>query len=93
MTLTDFVLPNPDLVPATIRDKIGSWSDYVDYWAIDFGFGEQEGQRDTFHNQWQSYRTRADRTLELTAHHEYDEAGPHRVIGNDTTHEVGVVVR
>lgn len=99
VTLTDFVLPNPELVPATVRDKITGWADYVDYWAVDFGFGEQEGQEDTFHNQWQSYRTRADRSLELTAHHEYDARGPHRVIvkvvdvfGNDTTHEVAVQV-
>ncbi|MGI9003152.1 MAG: DNA methyltransferase [Pseudonocardia sp.] len=97
--LTDFVLPNPDLVPDTIRDKITSWSDYVDYWAVDFDSGAA-GDGDTFHNQWQSYRTRADRSLELAAHHDYDEPGAHRVLvkvvdvfGNDTTSEVEVTVR
>ncbi len=104
VTLTDFVLPNPELVPATIRDKIVSWSDYVDYWAVDFAFGEG-GAGDTFHNQWQSYRTRANRGLELSAHHDYDitvtdPPGPRRILvkvvdvfGNDTTSEVGVTVR
>ncbi len=104
VTLTDFVLPNPELVPATIRDKIASWSDYVDYWAVDFAFGEG-GAGDTFHNQWQSYRTRANRGLELSAHHDYDitvtdPPGPRRILvkvvdvfGNDTTSEVGVTVR
>jgi len=96
--LTDFVLPNPDLVPTTIRDKITSWSDYVDYWAVDFDFGAG-GDGDTFHNQWQSYRTRADRALELAAHHDYDEPGSRRILvkvvdvfGNDTTSEVAVSV-
>ena len=96
--LTDFVLSNPELVPATIRDKIRGWSDYVDYWAVDFDFGIA-GDGDTFHNQWQSYRTRADRSLELAADHDYDEPGPKRVVvkvvdvfGNDTTSEVQVRV-
>jgi len=94
VTLTNFVLPNPDLVPETVRSKITDWADYVDYWAVDFGFAG-----DTFHNQWQSYRTRANRALELTAQHDYDEPGSYRVqvkvvdvFGNDTTTEVEVTV-
>ncbi|WP_309233078.1 site-specific DNA-methyltransferase [Blastococcus sp. TML/C7B] len=94
--LVDFVLPNPELVPASVRDKITGWADYVDYWAVDFTFGAEGGSdgnsADTFRNQWQSYRTRADRRLDLTAHHEYDEPGRHTVLvkvvdifGNDTT--------
>lgn len=97
LTLRDFVLPNPDLLAAGIRDKITAWSDYIDYWAVDFTFGATDG--DTFHNQWQSYRSRANRALELTAHHGYDAAGPHTVLvkvidifGNDTTARVEVTV-
>lgn len=96
--LVDFVLPNPELVPASVRDKIGGWADYVDYWAVDFTFGA-DGDTDTFRNQWQSYRTRADRKLDLSAHHEYDEPGRHIVLvkvvdifGNDTTTAVYVDV-
>jgi len=94
VALEGFVLPSPDLVPVTVRDKITSWADYVDYWAVDFTFeqGASDGTQDTFRNQWQSYRTRASRSLELTAQHTYDEAGPHTVLvkvvdifGNDTT--------
>lgn len=99
VTLEDFVLPNPALVPAAVRDKVKGWSDYVDYWAVDFTYGAGE-HGDTFHNQWQSYRTRADRRLELTAHHDYDEPGEHVVLvkvvdifGNDTTTAVPVTVR
>ena len=103
VTLEDFVLPNPDLVPEAVRAKVSGWSDYVDYWAVDFTFGASplgEAATDTFRNQWQSYRTRADRSLELTASHDYDEPGAHTVLvkvvdifGNDTTTAVPVTVR
>lgn len=96
--LEDFVLPNPDLVPPSVRDKVKGWSDYVDYWAVDFTFGA-DGATDTFRNSWQSYRTRADRRLELTAHHDYQGPGEHTVLvkvvdvfGNDTTTAVPVTV-
>jgi hypothetical protein len=82
-----------------VRDKITGWADYVDYWAVDFTFGD-DGDIDTFHNQWQSFRTRADRNLELTAQHDYDGSGPHTVLvkvvdifGNDTTTAVPVTVK
>jgi len=108
VTLTDFVLANPELVPVLVRDKISGWADYVDYWACDFTFGSGGGAQaddtsdtsDTFRNQWQSYRTRADRSLELTAIHDYDKPGTHTVLvkvvdifGNDTTTAVDVSVR
>ena len=57
------------------------------------------GHGDTFHNQWQSYRTRADRRLERTAIHDYEETGNYTVLvkvvdifGNDTTTAVEVSV-
>jgi hypothetical protein len=96
VTLADFVLPTPELVPESVRGKIGGWADYVDYWAVDFSY---DGAGDTFANQWQSYRTRADRSLELTAVHDYDTPGEHTVLvkvvdifGNDTTTVVDVRV-
>lgn len=96
--LEDFMLPNPELVPASARSKITSWSDYIDYWAVDFTYGsEGSGEPDTFRNQWQSYRTRNDRSLELEATHSYDDLGPKTVMvkvvdifGNDTTTVVRV---
>ncbi len=97
--LANFILPNPDLVPASVRDKISGWADYVDYWAVDFTYGTG-GHGDTFHNQWQSYRTRADRRLERSTAHDYDEPGTYTVLvkvvdvfGNDTTTAVEVGVR
>ena len=52
LTLSDFVIPSDD-VPAEVRSAIKHWSQMVDYWAVDWDFKD-----DTFHNQWQSYRTR-----------------------------------
>jgi adenine-specific DNA-methyltransferase len=86
--LSDFVIPNDELIPPEVRQKIKKWSDYVDYWAIDWDF-----QNDTFINGWTSYRTRKDRTLLLKSEaHEYTEPGKYRVVvkvidifGNDTS--------
>lgn len=37
--LTDFVIPDLDLIPQAVRDKVKKWSDYIDYWAVDFEYG------------------------------------------------------
>jgi hypothetical protein len=58
IALEDFIIPSLELVPLEVRDKVKKWSDYIDYWAVDWDFKE-----DTFHNQWQSYRTRKHSTL------------------------------
>ncbi|HRI45651.1 MAG TPA: DNA methyltransferase [Ignavibacteriaceae bacterium] len=87
--LTDFVIPNLDLIPAEVKKLIKKWSDYIDYWSVDWDYRE-----DTFHNQWQSYRTKKDRSLELiTDPMQYDRKGDYKVMvkvidifGNDTTH-------
>lgn len=91
--LKDFAIPNLDLIPSDVRGKIKKWSDYIDYWAVDWDWNE-----DTFHNMWQSYRTRKDRTLQLkTDGHTYETKGKHLVMikvidifGNDTTRVVEV---
>jgi len=86
--LDDFIIPNPDLVPDEVRSKIKKWSDYIDFWAVDWNY-----QGDTFHNEWQTYRTRKNPTLRLVSDpHPYDKAGSYRILvkvidifGNDTT--------
>lgn len=98
------------------------WTDWVDYWAVDFdymsrkeiirvpknaGTGEEVAQVQAgeaveyeerwtgsyiFENEWQSFRTRKDRDLELkSAPHTYTQAGRYTVavkvidiFGNDT---------
>ena len=78
LTLSDFVIPSDD-VPAEVRSAIKHWSQMVDYWAVDWDFKD-----DTFHNQWQSYRTRKDPKLELSVKHEY--AGSGQVHGGGKSH-------
>jgi adenine-specific DNA-methyltransferase len=86
--LKDFVIPNTDLIPEEVRNKVRKWSDYVDYWAVDWDFRD-----DTFINQWQTYRTRRSRSLALeTPEHTYEAAGKYRILvkvvdifGNDTS--------
>ena len=86
--LTDFAIPDTDLIPDEVRGKIQKWSDYIDYWAVDWDF-----QHDTFMNQWQAYRTRKVRKLDLeSAEHRYPRPGSYQVLvkvvdifGNDTS--------
>jgi adenine-specific DNA-methyltransferase len=94
--LTDFVIPNTELIPNEVREKIKKWSDYVDYWAVDFNF-----QNDTFVNQWTSYRTRQDRSLKLKSDpYTYKDSGKYRILvkvidifGIDTTQSFEVEVK
>ncbi|MEW5884858.1 MAG: site-specific DNA-methyltransferase [Armatimonadota bacterium] len=85
-----------------------NWTDWVDYWAIDFNFeskreiirvkNEESGEIEerwtgdyVFENEWQSFRTRKDRSLELAS--PFHECAPGRrklavkvvdIFGNDT---------
>jgi len=91
------------------------WTDWIDYWAVDFNFeskkeivrvAENGGEREAwtgnyiFENEWQAYRTRKSRALEMTsASHEYPAKGRYKVcvkvidiFGNDTTKVVEVKV-
>lgn len=99
------------------------WTDWVDYWAVDFNYESKreiiriklspesqerfegmepvQGQLETydevwtgdyiFENEWQSFRTKKDRTLELKSAYHECEAGRRRIavkvvdiFGNDT---------
>lgn len=92
------------------------WTDWIDYWAVDFDFESKKEiirvqnergkweERWTgdyiFENEWQSFRTKKDRTLELkSVFHEYPAKGRYKIgikvvdiFGNDTMKviEVGV---
>jgi len=72
--LKDFVIPHTDLIPTDVKEKIKKWTDWIDYWAIDFDF-----RNDTFNNGWTSYRTKKDRTLVLEAEHTYENKGTYKI--------------
>ena len=95
VTLNDFVIPNTDLIPEDVRVRIQKWSDYIDYWAVDWDF-----RNDTFMLGWVTYRTRKDRKLLLVSDpHSYDAPGRYRILlkiidifGNDTSQVFDVEV-
>lgn len=72
--LNDFVIPHTDLIPDDVRASIKKWTDWIDYWAVDFDF-----QSDTFNNGWTSYRTKSNRKLNLIAEHAYEKAGTYKI--------------
>ena len=96
VTLKDFVIPNTELIPEEVRSKVKKWSDYIDYWAVDWDF-----QNDTFMQGWVAYRTRKDRRLPLTSDaHAYEKPGKYRLLvkvidifGNDTSQAFDVKVK
>ena len=93
-----------------------NWQDWIDYWAIDFDFASQpetitvledgkEVKKRTgkfiFENEWQSFRTKSDRSLELTSSpFSYADPGNYSVavkvidiFGNDTTRVFKIKVK
>jgi adenine-specific DNA-methyltransferase len=92
------------------------WTDWIDYWAVDFDYaskpeiitivdetGEEKQVRTgnyIFENEWQSFRTRKDRSLELISiSHDYPRKGKYKIavkvidiFGNDTTKVIEVTV-
>ena len=94
--LRDFVIPSDELIPDAVRSEITQLSDYIDYWSVDFNFRD-----DTFHNEWQTYRTREESRLAVESDwHDYDAAGRYLIVvkvidifGNDTTKLAEVQIR
>ncbi len=91
--LQNFFMP-PDDVPEDVRRAITQWSQWIDYWAVDWDYRD-----DTFHNQWQTYRTKKEPKILLKAFHEYTEPGSYTIVmkvidilGNDTTKAMTVEV-
>jgi adenine-specific DNA-methyltransferase len=91
--LENFIIP-PDDVPEDIQGKITHWSQWIDYWAVDWNYKD-----DTFHNEWQSYRTKQNPKLELNVAHLYEKAGNYTVLvkvidilGNDTTKVIHITI-
>jgi adenine-specific DNA-methyltransferase len=96
VALQDFVIPNTELIPEDVRSKVKKWSDYIDYWAVDWDF-----RNDTFMQGWVAYRTRKERKLPLTSDaHTYEKSGKYRILvkvidifGNDTSQAFDVEVK
>ncbi|MDO9340906.1 MAG: hypothetical protein Q7T72_10355 [Bacteroidales bacterium] len=70
-----------------MQGKITHWSQWIDYWAVDWNYRD-----DTFHNEWQSYRTKQNTSIDLSGTHVYENSGNYTllvkvidILGNDTT--------
>jgi DNA modification methylase len=94
LELKDFII-SPDDVPKDVMEKVTHWSQWVDYWAVDWDY-----KGDTFHNQWQAYRTKKQTKLELKTTHTYEAPGVYTVLvkvidllGNDTTKAITLEVK
>ncbi len=96
VALKNFVIPNTELIPEDVRDKVQESSDYIDYWAVDWDF-----RNDTFMQGWVAYRTRKERQLPLVSDpHAYEKPGKYRILvkvidifGNDTSQVFAVEVK
>jgi len=85
LKIDDFQIPpTPEL--ADIASKVKDSRELIDYWAIDWDY-----KGDTFHNQWQSFRTKKEPKVDYEAKHEYDKKGEYQIMvkvidvfGNDT---------
>jgi adenine-specific DNA-methyltransferase len=92
--LKDFVIPTDD-IPEEARKAVKHWSQLIDYWAVDWDY-----KNDTFHNQWQAYRTRKEPKIELETKYTYPLAGKYTVVvkvidilGNDTTKTLEITMK
>lgn len=93
VTLDNFIIP-PDDIPEEVRGSITHWSQWIDYWSIDWNYRD-----DTFHNEWQSYRTKLNPKIELTATNQFEQKGKFTVLvkvidilGNDTTKAIQIEI-
>lgn len=100
----------------TKENLTSNWQDWIDYWAVDFDFASQpeivtvledgkEVKKRTgkfiFENEWQSFRTKSDRSLELiSSPFSYADSGNYSVavkvidiFGNDTTRVFKIKVK
>jgi len=92
--LKDFIIANPEYLPEDVKEKVKRFTDLIDYWAVDFDFKD-----DTFHNMWQSFRTRRHPRLVSEAYQTYEKEGNYKILvkvvdifGNDTNKLINVSI-
>jgi len=108
-TIKQIIKVSKDKAGIVSRDVLTKkWTDWIDYWSVDFDFeskreivrtfNEATGKYEetwtgdfVFENEWQSFRTRKDRNLELVTPYKECEKGRRKIaikvvdiFGNDT---------
>jgi len=94
LKITDFQIP-PTAELSEISDKIKDTRELIDYWAIDWDY-----KGDTFHNQWQSFRTKKNPKVDYEATHTYEKSGEYQIMvkaidvfGTDTNKVLKVKIK
>jgi len=89
LEFTGYDVPFFELLSNDFKGKIQKWTDWIDYWAVDFDY-----QNDIFNPLWVSYKTPKDRKIKLAAGpYEYDEVKTYKIrimavdiLGIETAH-------
>jgi hypothetical protein len=93
--LKDYLIPFLDKISNKIKKKITIYSDWIDYWAIDF-----HNSQELFNINWASFRTPKKRNLELKSIEcSYLKPGKHRIaimiidiLGIETIHKFEIKI-
>ncbi|MHA2393559.1 MAG: site-specific DNA-methyltransferase [Promethearchaeota archaeon] len=73
--LLNYIIPFTSVISKEIKEKIASFSDWIDYWAVDF-----DTRGDLFINIWYSYRTPKTRMLSTKSDvYHYEEPGNYKI--------------
>lgn len=102
VALKNFAIPSEEFIPNDLRGKIANWSDYIDYWSVDWDYENlKSGDGELiFQNDWQTFRTKKSPKLELeTPLHKYSQKGKYQILvkvidifGNDTSKVIEVKI-
>lgn len=95
IVLKNFAIPSEEFIPNELRGKITNWSDYIDYWSVDWDYASKKDTDGNylFENDWQTFRTKKNPKLELSSPwHKYEKKGKYLILvkvidifGNDTS--------
>lgn len=94
LNIVDFQIPPTERLVEVV-DRIRDSRELIDYWAVDWDY-----KGDTFHNQWQSFRTKKNPKVEYKAEYEYEAKGDYKIMvkvvdifGNDTNKLLKVSIK
>ncbi|MHA1293455.1 MAG: site-specific DNA-methyltransferase [Promethearchaeota archaeon] len=73
--LKDYLVPYKSIFSKRLLEEIETFSDWIDYWAIDFNYKDN-----TFNHQWNSFRTPKKRTIKLISDStSYEKPGTYKI--------------
>jgi len=94
--LVGYSVPIVNLLKEKLKNKVETFSDWIDSWSIDFNH-----QNNYFNTSWISYRTIKNRKLNLTSSsHTFEKQGKFHIaikvndiLGNETTQEYEILIK